>query len=565
MSLVLAVGMCTALSSSARADAPATQPTPDPIGATGALGSDGTPSLQAPTYFLAGWPSGSGVDDGKGGLKSWTPYAATQPTSDEVTKNVSKAYYSINIMWTLVAGFLVMFMQAGFALVETGLCRAKNAAHTMFMNFFVYALGMFGFFVCGFTLMCSGVNGTAIGGPGNLGGLPQLDTMFKIGEYGIFGAKWSTLFLGPAAYDGATLVWFLFMMVFMDTTATIPTGALAERWATKHFILFSIAIGAITYPIYGCWVWGGGWLAQLGYLKGLGHGAVDYAGSGVVHLQGGALALITSIILGPRIGKYDKNGKPKTIAPHHVPMVLLGTFILAFGWFGFNAGSSLAATDGRIGVIAVNTMIAGTGATLVCVVLMYMFTGKTDPTMACNAILAGLVAITAPCAFVQPWSAFTIGAIAGGLVYGSCWFFERMGVDDPVGAISVHGVNGAWGVLALGLFADGTYGAGVNNVGPMAYMGVAGKGVTGLFYGDSGQFIAQVIDVVACVSWNVIAGGIIFVVLGFITPKRVPAAVEIAGLDIPEVGIAGYPEFLKPTLPEEIDTKAELELASAPA
>src|SRR3954452_21876522 len=381
---------------------------------------------------------------------------------DAVAQSASHGLFAGNFVWTLVAGFLVMFMQAGFALVETGLIRAKNAGHTMSMNFMVYALGMFGFFVCGFAFMCGGLNGTAIGGPAALGGTPTLNHMFTLGSaingdhgWGLLGT--TGFFLTGGAYDSSVIVLFLFMMVFMDTTATIVTGACAERWSFKSFFLYSIIIGAFIYPVFGCWVWGGGWLAQIGYRLGLGHGAVDYAGSGVVHLQGGALALITAYLIGPRIGKYDANGKPKPILAHHIPMVQAGTFILAFGWFGFNAGSSLAGTDGRIGVVAVNTMIAGMSATVCGVIYMWLVHGKPDPSMMCNSMLAGLVALTSPCAFVTPLGPFTIGAVAGVLVIWSVFFFDRVKIDDPVGAISVHGVNGAWGLIAVGLFSDGTY------------------------------------------------------------------------------------------------------------
>jgi len=317
----------------------------------------------------------------------------------DTQKMVLSGQTALNIVWTLVTGFLVMFMQAGFALVETGLVRAKNAAHTMSMNFAVYGLGMFGFFVCGFALMCGGYNGTAIGGPITLGGLPTLSHMFTVGSavngdhgWGLFGT--TGFFLTGNGYDAAAIVMFLFMMAFMDTTATIVTGACAERWSYKSFFIYSIIVGGFIYPIFGCWVWGGGWLAQIGYRWGLGHGAVDYAGSGVVHLQGGALALVTAWLIGPRIGKYGKDGKVNPVAPHHIPMVQLGTFILAFGWFGFNAGSSLAGTDGRIGIVAANTMIAGMGATIAGIVYMWTFHGKPDPSMMCNSMLAGLVAIT---------------------------------------------------------------------------------------------------------------------------------------------------------------------------
>lgn len=485
---------------------------------------------------------------------------------DAVAQSASHSLFSINFVWTLVAGFLVMFMQAGFALVETGLIRAKNAAHTMSMNFMVYALGMFGFFVSGFAFMCGGMNGTAIGGPASLGGVPTLNHMLTVGSamngdhgWGILGT--TGFFLSGNGYDGAVIVLFLFMMVFMDTTATIVTGACAERWNFKSFFIFSIIIGAFIYPVFGGWVWGGGWLAQLGYRMGLGHGAVDYAGSGVVHLQGGALALITAFLIGPRIGKYGKDGKIHPILPHDIPMVQVGTFILAFGWFGFNAGSSLAGGDGRIGIVAANTMIAGMAATLSGVLYMWKFVGKPDPSMMCNSMLAGLVAITAPCAFVTPVGAFIIGAVAGVLVVWSVFFFDKLKIDDPVGAISVHGVNGAWGVLAVGLFSDGTYGAGWNGVGATSYLGAAGKGVTGLFYGDSKQIIAQLIEVGVGAGWNIVVGGLAFYIIGKVLgSNRVPAEVEIAGLDVPEMGIPGYPEFIAQTAPEEITSK-ELEQA----
>jgi Amt family ammonium transporter len=287
----------------------------------------------------------------------------------------------------------------------------------------------------------------------------------------------------------------------------------------------------------------------MGYRWGLGHGACDYAGSGVVHLQGGSLALITALLIGPRLGKYNKAGKlVNPIVPHHIPMVMLGSFILAFGWFGFNPGSSLSAMDGRIGMIATNTMLAGMSATLSCVMYMWLFgpTKKPDMAMMCNGLLAGLVAITAPCAFVSPMGAFIIGLVAGVLVCLSVFFFDKIGIDDPVGAISVHGANGLWGVLSVGLFADGTYGTGYN--------AVWSSPVTGLFYhGGFGQLGAQAIEALVCIGWNVIIGGVIFLIVGKIVGgNRVPAKVEIAGLDMPEMGGLGYPEFIKHMLPEDV-------------
>jgi ammonium transporter, Amt family len=491
---------------------------------------------------------------------------------DAVAQSASHGIFSANFVWTLVAGFLVMFMQAGFALVETGLIRAKNAAHTMSMNFAVYALGMFGFFVCGFAFMCGGLNGTAIGGPVTLGGVPTLHSMLTVGSsvggdhgWGLLGT--TGFFLTGNGYDASVVVLFLFMMVFMDTTATIVTGACAERWSFKSFFIFSIFVGAFIYPVFGGWVWGGGWLAQLGYRAGLGHGAVDYAGSGVVHLQGGALALVTAWLIGPRLGKYGKNGTINPILPHHIPMVQLGTFILAFGWFGFNAGSSLAGADGRIGIVAANTMLAGMAATLSGILYMWKVHGKPDPSMMCNSMLAGLVAITSPCAFVSPVGAFIIGAVAGVLVIWSVFFFDKIKIDDPVGAISVHGVNGLWGLIAVGLFSDGSYGQGWNGVGATEYLGSTGaalKGVTGLFYGDAKQLVAQFVEGGVGIVWNVVVGGVIFYVIGKVLgSNRVSAEVEIAGLDVPEMGLPGYPDFITTRNPGDVPA-TEVAAASIP-
>ena len=415
------------------------------------------------------------------------------PTLPEVAAALGHSIVGSNFVWTLFGGFLVMFMQAGFALVETGFCRAKNAAHTMFMNFAVYFLGMTGFFICGYALMM-----------GN-------------------------------AYDVGAMTMFLFQMVFMDTAVTIPTGAMAERWKTSNFVVFAFFMSMLVYPIYGNWVWGNGWLAKLGTNFGLGHGHVDYAGSSVVHMVGGVAALAGAIVLGPRLGKYTKEGKPLAIPGHHIPMAILGTMILAFGWFGFNAGSSLAANDLRISVIAVNTMLASASGGIASMIYMYILTKKFDPTMVVNGFLAGMVAITAPCAFVNPVSAFLIGAVAGVLVILAAFFVERtLKVDDPVGAIAVHGVNGAWGVLSLGLFADGTYGDGWN--------GVPGT-VKGLFYGDASQFAAQLIGTATNVVWVFGMFFVFFKITDKIWGIRVSQEVEIEGLDIPECGVEGYNDF----------------------
>ena len=249
----------------------------------------------------------------------------------------------------------------------------------------------------------------------------------------------------------------------MDTTATIPTGSMAERWKWKSFVLWGLFCGALYYPLVAGWTWGGGWMSQLGNSMDLGFGYVDFAGSGVVHTMGGMAALTGALVLGPRIGKFGKDGKPRALPGHHIPMAMLGTFILLFGWFGFNAASTFAATDIQFAVVATNTAIAGAFGAIIAMVWIMMRTGKPDPGMMANGMLAGLVAITAPCAFVSPWAAAVIGCIAGVLVIESIFIVEKkFKIDDPVGAISVHGINGLFGVLCVGLFANGTYGSGWN-------------------------------------------------------------------------------------------------------
>jgi Amt family ammonium transporter len=456
------------------------------------------------------------------------PDSLLKATADAAAANT----VAINFVWTLVAGFLVMFMQAGFAMVETGFTRAKNAAHTITMNFMVYGIAMTAYWAVGFALQAGGV-----GALGTLGGYDKLANEFTLSlvgkDWGLFGT--TGFFLTGVAYTAPVFAYFLFQMVFMDTAATIPTGALAERWKFVSFAVFSVFVGALIYPLYANWVWGGGWLAMLGKNLGLGHGHVDFAGSSVVHMTGGVMALVSAKLLGPRRGKYNADGSVNTIPGHNIPMALVGTFILAFGWFGFNAGSTLAGSDLRIGVIATNTMLAGAAGSITAMLYMWLRYGKPDPSMVANGALAGLVAITAPCAFVTAPSAVLIGGVAGVLVCWSVFFFDRTAkIDDPVGAISVHGVNGLWGILALGLLADGTYGAGWN--------GVDGN-VTGLFYGDAGQFFAQCIGGLA----NFVGVGLLTLAAYGVTSlltkgHRVSAEVEDVGLDIPEMGVLAYPE-----------------------
>jgi Amt family ammonium transporter len=476
--------------------------------------------------------------DADGNLVSEIDKARTsEPLAYALSNVIGQNRIAINFVWTLVTGFLVMFMQAGFALVETGFTRAKSAAHTMMMNFMVYGLGMLGYFIAGFAFQFGGIGGLAtLGGGGALASAGEVTLTIADKPFGLFGTN--GFFLSGGTYDVSVAVMFLFQMVFMDTAATIPTGAMAERWKFSAFCVFGFFVSTLTYPIFGNWAWGGGWLAQLGSNFGLGHGYVDFAGSGVVHSVGGWMALAGAIVLGARIGKYNKDGSPNFIPGHNMTVAILGCFILAFGWFGFNPGSTLAASGSgalRIGLIAVNTMLAGAAASLSAMLYMWWSKGKPDPTMTANGILAGLVAITAPSGFVSPVSAVIIGLIAGVLVCWAVWFFDTIAkVDDPVGAISVHGVNGAWGVLAAGLFADGT-----SNYGG-AWNGVTGN-VTGLFFGDPGQFVAQVIGVITCF---VYVGGlsyIFFRIVDRVIGMRTAPEVELGGLDIPEMGAWGYP------------------------
>jgi Amt family ammonium transporter len=514
----------------------ADDPKPDPNGgATGTIADVPGFVVSAPADLSADDKKDAAkvkaFDDAKKAADDYASQAKAEPLAVKLADNVGHNRVAINFMWTLITGFLVMFMQAGFALVETGLCRAKNSSHTMAMNFMIYPMGMLGFYLCGFAFMFGGIG--AIGTMGGYAGLNHEITWTILGKpFGILG--WKGFLLQGAGYDTAAFTLFLFQMVFMDTTATIPTGAAAERWKFSAFMLYGCFIGTVMYPLFGNWVWGGGWLSQLGVNFGLGHGHCDFAGSSVVHMQGGVIALIFAWLIGPRHGKYDKSGKlVHPIIPHSIPMVMLGTFILAFGWFGFNPGSTLAGTDLRIAVVAVNTMIAGSTAALATTLYVWWFkTKKPDPSMMCNGMLAGLVAITAPCAFVSVGGAAIIGVVSGILVVEAVFFFDKHRIDDAVGAISVHGVNGCWGCLSIGLFADGTYGDGFN--------GVAGN-VTGLFYGGGmGQFWAELIGVTTCFITLSVISIIVYKVVEVTIGNRVSLDVEIEGLDLPEMGVPGY-------------------------
>ena len=437
----------------------------------------------------------------------------------------------LNLLWVVIGAMLVIFMQAGFALVETGFTRAKHAAHVVSTNFAIFGLGFVAFFLVGFPLAFGGFSFAGIG-------LTE-----PVGEPLIGSGNWVFLYQGGWAMSSGTITpallgLFLYMVAFMDTVATIPTGSMAERWKWSSFTIWGLFCGAIYYPLFAAWTWGGGWLSKTWDTMSLGAGYVDFAGSGVVHAVGGVAALAGAIVLGPRIGKFGADGKPKALPGHHIPMAMLGTFILLFGWFGFNAASTFAATDVQFATVATNTAIAGAFGSIAAMFYITKRTGKPDPGMMVNGMLAGLVAVTAPCAFIAPWAAAVIGIIGAILAIEAVFIVERkFKIDDPVGAIAVHMVNGIFGVLAVGIFANGSYGAGWN--------GSSSKGIEGIIKGNWGQLGAQALGVA------VILGVIFPIAYGFFSIQnkftkggiRSAEEDEINGLDIPEMGVVAYPEF----------------------
>jgi ammonium transporter, Amt family len=444
----------------------------------------------------------------------------------------------MNLLWIILGAILVIFMQAGFALVETGFCRARHAAHVVSTNFAVFGLGFVGFMFVGYSFAFGGASfGAYIPGYAEPLGGPLVGS-----------GNWTFLWDGGFALSGdkitpGVLGMFLYMVAFMDTVATIPTGAMAERWKWNAFVGWALFCGAIYYPLFAAWTWGGGWLAKTWDTMDLGVGYADFAGSGVVHAVGGVAGLAGAMVLGPRIGKFNKDGSANAIPGHHIPMAMLGCFILLFGWFGFNAASTFAATDVQFATVATNTAIAGAVGAVVSMFVMMKKTGKPDPGMMVNGMLAGLVAITAPCAFTSPmWSAL-IGAIAGVLVIYAAGFIEnKLKIDDPVGAVAVHGVCGTFGVLAVGIFANGSYGGGWNGALDSAGNPIPMEGVVN---GEFGQLGAQALGVL--VIWTVIFG----IAYGFFKIQdkvmkggiRPTEEMELEGMDLPEMGSLAYPEF----------------------
>jgi Amt family ammonium transporter len=465
----------------------------------------------------------------------------------KVTDATNSLALNINVIWVLITGFLVFFMQLGFACVETGFTRAKNVAHTMMMNLMIFSIGAVGYWLTGFAFQFGAVNFTwpAIGSigawahsPTTLGDWTGLlnKPLIHFGQFGILGGN-GFLLHGIGTGSMGVLAFFLFQTVFMDTAATIPTGAMAERLKFSGFVYMGLWVSMFMYPLVGGWVWGGGWLQNLGRIAGWGNGAVDFAGSGVVHMIGGTLALAGAIVLGPRIGRFNKDGSANAMPGHSIPLGVIGTLVLFFGWFGFNPGSALAFTGGGAALAtnaAINTLLAGAAAG--CSAMFYMWwigpSKKPDPSMSVNGVLAGLVAITAPCAFVSSAGAVTIGLIAGVIVCLATFALEKLHIDDPVGAVPVHFANGVWGLLAVGIFANG-------NPQSDGWNGAAGT-VHGLLHGGYTQILAQLAEIA---SIFIVVGGLtylFFKVLAAFKVLRVSASDELVGLDGPEMGLKGY-------------------------
>ena len=411
---------------------------------------------------------------------------------------------ALNYVWILISAFLVLFMQPGFAMLGAGFTRAKNASNFMMKNIMDLVIGSLTFFMVGYAIM--------MGNDWN--GLWGTTGWLMLGDY----------------YDVDKYLNMFWLLVFCATAATIVAGAVAERLKFKAYLMYSVVVSVIIYPIYGHWVWGGGWLSQLP----LGMGALDFAGSGAVHAIGGFVGLAGAIVLGPRFGRFF-NGKAGAIPGHSMTLAALGTFILWFGWFGFNPGSTYDAHHLRIAVVAVNTNLAAAAGGMMALAIAHWQTKKWDLGMLINGILAGLVAVTAPAAWIEGWAAIIIGLIGGALMYGSVKLLESRKIDDPVGAVSVHGAGGLWGLLSVGFFADGTYG---NYSTEAPY-------VTGLFYGGGGeQLLAQLISMVVVVVWAFGMGYLTFKLMDKAFGIRVSPEEELLGLDVPEHGAPAYPDFV---------------------
>lgn len=402
----------------------------------------------------------------------------------------------LDTVWVLIAAFLVFFMQAGFGMVEAGFIRAKNTCNILTKNFLDFCMASLGFFIFGYAIMF---------GPGN----------------GFMGFKGWFLVGAESASSVPLFAFWLFQAAFCGAAATIVAGGMAERMKFQAYLIYSFVISALIYPIIGHWVWGGGWLAKLGFM--------DFAGSTVVHAVGGFAALIGTIILKPRTGKYNPDGSANAIAGHNIPLASLGVFILWFGWFGFNPGSTLSVGDGElIGRVAINTNLAAATGGIMAMLMVWKMFGKPDLSMAMNGALAGLVAVTAPCAFIDPWAAIVIGGVGGLIVVLGVVILDKLQIDDPVGAVPVHGLNGVWGTLSIGIFGK-------------AALGVPSNGL--LYGGGFSQLGIQLLGVLAAVSFVVVTMGLLFKIVDATIGLRVSKEEEFKGLDIGEHGMESYSGF----------------------
>ncbi|MCD4843584.1 MAG: ammonium transporter [Methanosarcinales archaeon] len=440
--------------------------------------------------------------------------ASAEESIESLSESVEGLSTALTFVWLLLCGGLVFLMHAGFSLVEAGFTRAKNTANILMKNLMTICIGVLIYWLVGWGIMY----GDDIAG------------IFGFSQFCLSGAD-------NSVWNG----WF-FQMVFAATGATIVSGAMAERTKFISYLVFTVLLVAIIYPVYGHWVWSG---ADLALLTGEGSAIVkmcgasfhDFAGSGVVHSIGGYAALAGVIILGPRIGKF-KDGKPQAIPGHNITFGFLGVLLLWLGWLGFNGGSTLDGSDAYMNLAVVNTFLAAAAGAVSAMILTWLKTGKPDPSLTANGVLAGLVAITAPCGSVENWAAIVIGLIAGGIVYAGVMFNEVvLKVDDPVGAIAVHGYCGTWGLLSVGIFAVGM-GEGI--LGGAAYT----AGAPGLLYGGVSQFIIQLVGALASIVWAFVAGLIVFKIIDMVIGLRASQKEEVEGLDVTEHGIRAYPEYI---------------------
>lgn len=432
--------------------------------------------------------------------------AMTSPVFAQEPDPISELTRGLNTLWILITGFLVFWMQAGFALVEAGLTRSKNTTNILFKNLIDFVFATVAFWAFGYAFM---YGSSAAGWIGTSG-------FFISGGEDVVGVP--------------VLAFWFFQLVFAGTAATIVSGAMAERTKFSAYLIYSFFISAIIYPIAGHWVWGGGWLWTLPF----GAGFRDFAGSTVVHSVGGWLSLIGAVVLGPRIGRFTKDGKAVAIPGHSITLATLGVFILWLGWFGFNPGSQLAINGGNadaVALVAANTNIAAAAGALAAMIVSWLFVAKKpDLGTTLNGTLAGLVAITAPCAYVTPLNSIIIGAIGGVIVVYGALLLEKLKIDDPVSAVPVHLFNGIWGTLAIGIFGT--------------------EGIGSLITGDTGQIVAQLIGVLSVGAWCVVTGLILFYGIKAVNGLRVSAEEEINGLDLLEHGTEAYPGDVVPTMPK---------------